>query len=107
MGNNKKYRSDVFAAVHEMATDLYEVGAIDKKTLREYDEITFAPISAYTPEEIRKIRANEGVSQAVFANYLNVNKSLVSQWERGEKKPAGPSLKLLSLVQKNGLKSIL
>jgi putative transcriptional regulator len=39
----------------------------------------------------------------VFANYLNVTSSLVSKWERGEKRPSGPSLKLLSLVEKNGL----
>jgi putative transcriptional regulator len=32
--------------------------------------------------------------------------TLVSQWERGEKKPSGPSLKLLSLVKHKGLKTI-
>jgi putative transcriptional regulator len=47
------------------------------------------------------------VSQSVFAQHLNVNKSLVSQWERGEKRPSGPSLKLLALVEKNGLSAIL
>ena len=35
------------------------------------------------------------VSQAVFANHLNVIKDSVSQWERGVKRPAGPALKLL------------
>jgi putative transcriptional regulator len=30
----------------------------------------------------------------------------VSQWERDEKQPAGPSLKLLALVAKNGLSAI-
>jgi putative transcriptional regulator len=42
----------------------------------------------------------------VFANYLNVTSSLVSKWERGEKRPAGASLKLLSLVEKNGLAAV-
>jgi putative transcriptional regulator len=32
--------------------------------------------------------------------------TLVSQWERGEKKPSGPSLKLLSLVKHKGLETI-
>lgn len=32
------------------------------------------------------MRARERVSQAVFANYLNVTSSLVSKWERGEKR---------------------
>ncbi|WP_110579462.1 helix-turn-helix domain-containing protein [Microcystis aeruginosa] len=48
----------------------------------------------------------KGVSQAVFAHYLNVSKDSVSQWERGEKHPAGLALKLLSLVEKKGLNAI-
>ena len=38
--------------------------------------------------------------------YLNVTTGLVSKWERGEKHPQGPSLKLLALVQKKGLEAI-
>ncbi len=41
-----------------------------------------------------------------FARYLNVTTGLVSQWERGEKHPQGASLKLLSLVAKNGLHTV-
>ena len=37
---------------------------------------------------------------------LNVKAKLVSEWERGEKRPQGPSLKLLALVQKKGLEAI-
>jgi putative transcriptional regulator len=42
----------------------------------------------------------------VFARYLNVTTGLVSQWEPGEKRPQGASLKLLSLVAKNGLVAV-
>ncbi len=59
-----------------------------------------------TGADIRAIREREQVSQAVFAQHLNVSKGLISQWERGEKKPVGPSLKLLTLVQERGLDSI-
>ncbi|MCY4559106.1 MAG: transcriptional regulator, partial [Chloroflexi bacterium] len=44
--------------------------------------------------------------QAVFARHLNVTTGLVSQWERGEKRPRGASLKLLTLVAKNGLGAV-
>lgn len=47
------------------------------------------------------------MSQAVFALALNVSTQLVSKWERGEKKPSGPSLKLLALAHKNGIEAIL
>jgi len=63
-------------------------------------------VHPFTPEEIRTLREREAVSQLVFAHHLNVSKESVSQWERGEKRPAGPSLKLLSLIQKKGLSAI-
>jgi putative transcriptional regulator len=46
------------------------------------------------------------VSQPVFAAYLNVTKSTVAQWEQGEKKPRGSSLKLLELVARKGLQTL-
>jgi putative transcriptional regulator len=93
--------------VYEAAKDLYEVGIIDKKTMREFDELALTPVEPMTPEEITALREREMVSQSVFARYLNVSTGLVSKWERGEKKPAGPSLKLLNLVEKKGLDFIL
>jgi putative transcriptional regulator len=39
----------------------------------------------------------------VFAAYLNTSLSTVQKWERGQKKPNGPSLKLLNLVERKGL----
>lgn len=47
-----------------------------------------------------------GVSQPVLARYLNVSRNLVSDWERGVKKPGGPALRLLTVVQKKGLDAI-
>ena len=60
------------------------------------------PVEDMAPERIREIRLRENASQAVFARHLNVTTGLVSQWERGEKRPRGASLKLLTLVAKNG-----
>ena len=45
-------------------------------------------------------------SQAVFARYLSVATGIVSQWERGEKRPWGASLKLLTLVAKNDIGAV-
>jgi putative transcriptional regulator len=42
----------------------------------------------------------------VFAAYLNTSLSTVQKWERGQKKPNGPSLKLLNLVQQKGLEAL-
>ena len=62
--------------------------------------------SVLAPNEIKAIRAREHVSQPVFARYLNVSKNLVSDWERGVKKPGGPALRLLTVIQRKGLAAI-
>jgi putative transcriptional regulator len=102
----KQYKSDAFAAIHETVSGLYDTGIIDKQTMQQFDESCLTPVTELTAKEIREIREHEQVSQSVFALYLNVSPNSVSQWERGEKKPAGPSLKLLSLVKKKGLASV-
>ena len=45
-------------------------------------------------------------SVPVFARYLNVSKNLVSDWERGKKRPGGPALRLLSIIQRKGLAAV-
>lgn len=106
MAKTKKYKSAALAAIHETAVGMYDAGVIDKRTMRSFDQECLTPIREFTPEEIRALREREEVSQAVFASYLNVSKDYVSKWERGEKKPAGPSLKLLSLIERKGLAAI-
>lgn len=100
------YKSELSAAIHETATDLFDLGQMDKKTLREFDESCLVSPYEFSPEEIRAIRERENVSQAVFARYLNVTKNLVSDWERGIKKPGGPARLLLALVNGGGLARI-
>lgn len=100
------YRSEAAAAIHGMMEGFYDSGAIDKQTMREFDEGCLTAIEPLTPEEIRAIREREHISQPVFARYLNVSKGLVSDWERGIKKPGGPALRLLTVVQRKGLQAI-
>ena len=102
----RQYKSDPLAAVHETALGLTEAGVMAKRTMRAFDEMCLTPVEDMTPEEIRGIRMRENASQAVFARYLNVTTGLVSQWERGAKRPRGASLKLLTLVARNGLGAI-
>lgn len=102
----KTYKSDAMAAVHDMMEGFHQSGAIDKQTMREFDEACLTAISTLTPDEIRALREREHLSQPVFARYLNVSKNLVSDWERGVKKPGGPALLLLTVVKKKGLQAI-
>jgi putative transcriptional regulator len=102
----KRYKSKVLASIHETALDLHEAGVLDRRTLKQFDQMCLTPVKSLSPEQIRRIRLREKASQAVFARYLNVTTSLVSQWERGDKRPRGASLKLLNLVDKKGLDAV-
>jgi putative transcriptional regulator len=99
----KIYKSQLSAAIHETAEQLYEHGAISKVTMKEFDNSCLCPADTMLPEEIRALREREHLSQPVFARYLNVSKNLVSDWERGIKKPGGPALRLLHIVKHKGL----
>ncbi|RBI66202.1 transcriptional regulator [Vreelandella sulfidaeris] len=102
----KQYRSEALAAIHETMESLHEVGAIDKRTMRDFDETCLAPIKVLSPDEIRALREREHLSQPVFARYLNVSRNLISDWERGVKCPGGPALRLLTIIEKNGIQSV-
>jgi putative transcriptional regulator len=102
----RKPQSDILATVHESAAGLHRAGLIDQATMRDFDALCLTTVEPLSPAEIRALREREQVSQAVFSRYINVRKDAVSKWERGEKRPDGPSLKLLNLVKAKGLQAI-
>lgn len=93
-------------AIHESVFDLQRAGLVTPQTMREFDALCLTPVKEMSPTKIRSIRTRSKTSQAVFAAYLNVTPGLISQWERGEKRPQGASLKLLSLVDKKGIEAV-
>ncbi|MCK9990413.1 MAG: putative transcriptional regulator [Rugosibacter sp.] len=106
MTTKPKFKSDAFEAVHSSATALFRVGGIDKVTMRRFDATCLASPTPIDPQEIRKIREHNHVSQPVFARYLNTSESTVQKWETGAKRPSGMALKLLAVVRKHGLKAL-
>ena len=103
MSRKLKYRSDAFEAVHSAVSGMYRAGTIDEATLRSFDESCLEP-PPLEPKQIKKLREKHRVSQPAFARYLNLSESTVEKWESGAKRPSGAALKLLSIVQKHGLK---
>lgn len=106
MATKKKAERGVLASIHKTVAGLHKAGVVDMATMRDFDELCLTPVEPLSPEDIRALREREQVSQPVFAHYLNVRKDAVSKWERGEKRPDGPSLKLLNLVKAKGLRAI-
>ena len=89
---------DVLATAHGLATALHRVGALDTVGMRDMDRLCLPPRPDYGGPEIKRIRAATRMSQPVFARLLGVDKSAVAQWERGAKRPSGPALRLLEVL---------
>ena len=107
MTTRAKAGSRILDAVHETARDLHAAGFIDMRTMQRYEALCLEPIPSYTSAMIRALRARHKLSQAVLATVLNTSLSTVRQWEIGDKQPSGPSLKLLSLLDRKGLEVLI
>ncbi len=99
-------RSRILTEVRETAAGLHRSGAISKQTMREFDTLALPQVRDLSPRQIRALRARTGMSQAVFAAFLNTSVSTVQNWEIGEKKPSGPSLKLLNVIERKGVEAL-
>ncbi len=93
----------ILEVVHGGVKDLHEAGLVDAVTMREFDVMCLPPIKQFTAAQIKKLRLKTKTSQGVFAAYLNTSKTTVQKWEQGAKRPNGPSLKLMNLVEQKGL----
>jgi putative transcriptional regulator len=100
------YRNRRLETLHKTAEALHKVDALDKATMRDIEAFCLTKVETLSGEDIQALREREGISQAVLARHLNVGTKLVSDWERGAKRPSGPSLKLLVLVRAKGLDAI-
>ena len=101
-----KTDSDILNSVHDTARALYDAGLMETTTMKEFDALCLTPLHSYSGDELKALRHRLRVSQPVLAAYLGVTKSTVAQWEQGQKKPRGPALRLLTILDRKGLDAI-
>lgn len=97
----------ILESIHKSVKSMHGHGLVDNITMREFDKLCLPRIKTYTPTQIKNIRERNKASQSVFAAYLNISTSTIQKWERGEKKPNGPSLKLLNIIDKKGVEVLI
>jgi len=98
--------SKLLNAIVETADDLHRAGVMNEVTMREFDALSLPEIKHYTAAEIKRIRLKNGVSQPVFAAYLNASTSTIRQWEQAKKHPQGTALKLINIIENKGLEAL-
>lgn len=103
-----RLRREILALAH----DMHAIGTMDdatyrKITLRDVGKVEAAAPAPLSGEEIRALRQQAHISQAVFARRLNLSVGYVSQLERGAKRATGPALALLDVIRRKGVEAII
>jgi putative transcriptional regulator len=75
----------------------YAAGAIDASRMKA-DETILGRVDVL---EIRKSAGKFGATQETFANAIGIPVKTLRNWEQRRRKPTGPALTLLLLIQKN------
>ena len=87
------------AAAHALGdTDIVRCSKVTRRQLNSSQMSIRAP-EPFTAQRIRTIRDRLNISQAVFADLLNISASTVRAWEQGQRTPDGPSLRLLEIAE--------
>ncbi len=107
MTTKTKAKSRIFEAVHETASDLHRLGFINKRKMQKYEVLCLEPVQDYDAAKVKELRERLQLSQVVLASVLNTSPSTVRKWEAGDKRPSGPSQKLLDIIARKGLEAVL
>ena len=99
----KRKPNNILEVVHETARGLHKSGLMDAKTMAEFDALCLPPVKKFSASDIKKLRKRFGVSQPVFAAYLNTSSNTLKQWEQGVRKPTSIAFKLLNLIAHRGI----
>ena len=79
----------------------------DKVTMSKLETLALPEVHSLTPAQIRTLREHSKLSRAVWAKILNVGVTTAQKWEAGKTKPEGAALKLLNVVEDQGVAALL
>ncbi|HAR34355.1 MAG TPA: transcriptional regulator [Desulfobacter sp.] len=100
-------RESIAKSITSTVKDLNKSGLVDDITMRNIENLCLPDIHEYSPEKIVSIRKKFKLSQAALASIFNISPSTVQKWEQGNKKPTGASKKLLDLMERKGLETLI
>lgn len=100
-------RSSIAESIMGTISDLNKSGIVDEITMKNIETLCVPDVHDYTPENIVSLRKKYHLSQAALATVFNISLSTVQKWERGVKKPAGASKKLLDIIERKGIEALI
>ncbi len=99
----KRRKHSIMEAVHETACDLHEIGLIDDSKMQAYQALCQESVPNYSAEQILSLRQRYQLSRTALASLVNISPLTVKNWEKGKSCPAGPSQKLLQVLDRRGV----
>lgn len=107
MSAKRDVPSRMLKAIHKTASEMYDANLIDLRRMEEYNLLCLLPVPTYSAAKIKALRTWNKLSQIAFAAVLHISVSTVHQWEIGARRPNGPSMKLLDLLERKGLDALI
>lgn len=71
------------------------------KSVREMKAGRRARVTAVAPNDVLQARHRTGLSQAQFAEVLNISKRTLQEWEQGRRQPSGAAQTLIRIAQRH------
>lgn len=94
--------------IQSMAKRYNALGVVKDKTVASIDAAVAArdipAVRTMTGSEIREVRTRYNMSQAALAMTIGMSVESISKWERNESKPNKAALRVINLLDANGLK---
>lgn len=100
-------KNSVKNMVLETIEGLFKTGTVDELTLKEVRALALPEVKPYAPQSIARLRRKLKLSQAALARFINTSVYTIQKWEQGVKKPSGPALKLLHIIDEKGLSGVI
>jgi putative transcriptional regulator len=99
----KSYGAKLIGALEEaIAIERGEARpAAVRRVALEARTVSVEAAPAYNRERIAELRRGMDVSQAVFAQVLNVSPETVRAWEQGKREPDGAAVRLLQVAEQH------
>ena len=92
----RNIHDETLAELREVAST--GVGNLRKRTRTQ---LPVAPVTHYSPEEIKKLRIRLKFTQTYFGELMGVSLKTIQAWEAGINKPNGTALRVFQVLDKD------
>lgn len=96
MKKSRKIKNEIVEALSELKTALQNGEKLSTKFRCKKIVLELHP--QFSKEKIKEVRETLQVSQSLFAQFLGVDATSVSKWERGVSEPTGPVCRILDEI---------